>query len=158
MNSTLIILSIIVLHRLPLKSTIMSEVANKVVLLKEDYDLLTGLFSTTKHFELKDLDNYRSLITELNKAVILNRKDFPTDVVRLNSIVTVKDEDTKSVMMFKIVLPIDANIKNRKVSVLAPLGTALIGFKKGDHFTWSVPGGEKHFSIIDVNNHFFKTN
>jgi len=136
----------------------MSEVANKVVLLKEDYDLLTGLFSTTKHFEVKDLDNYRSLITELNKAVILNRKDFPTDVVRLNSIVTVKDEDTKSVMMFKIVLPIDANIKNKKVSVLAPLGTALIGFKKGDHLTWSVPGGEKHFSIMDVNNHFFVTN
>jgi regulator of nucleoside diphosphate kinase len=98
------------------------------------------------------------LITELNKAVILNRKDFPTDVVRLNSIVTVKDEDTKSVMMFKIVLPIDANIKDKKVSVLAPLGTALIGFKKGDQLTWSVPGGEKHFSIMDVNNLLFKNN
>jgi len=136
----------------------MSEAANKVVLLKEDYDLLTSLFSTTRHFAVNDLENYKSLITELNKAVILNRKDFPTDVVRLNSIVTVKDEDTNSVMMFKIVLPIDANIKDKKVSVLAPLGTALIGFKKGDQLTWSVPGGEKHFSIMDVNNLLFKNN
>jgi len=136
----------------------MSETANKVILLKEDYDLLTNLFSTTKHFKTNDVENYKSLIRELSKAVVLNRKDFPPDVVRLNSTVTIKDEDTKSVMMFKIVLPIDANIKNKKVSVLAPLGTALIGFKKGDHLTWSVPGGEKHFSIMDVNNHFFVTN
>jgi regulator of nucleoside diphosphate kinase len=136
----------------------MSEAANKVVLLKEDYDLLTSLFATTKHFEVNELENYKSLIIELNKAVILNRKDFPIDVVRLNSIVTVKDEDTKSVMMFQIVLPIDGNIKNRKVSVLAPLGTALIGFKKGDRLSWPIAGGEKHFSIIDVSNHFFKTN
>jgi regulator of nucleoside diphosphate kinase len=55
-------------------------------------------------------------------------------------------------MAITIVLPQKADIKQKKVSVLAPIGTALIGFRKGQKVSWEVPAGKKDFMIMDVKN------
>jgi regulator of nucleoside diphosphate kinase len=50
------------------------------------------------------------------------------------------------------VLPQQADIKKKKISVLAPIGTALIGFRKGRKVSWNVPAGKKDFKIMEVTN------
>ena len=75
---------------------------------------------------------------------------MPGDVVRLNSVITIKDEQNNKVMDLTLVTPKQANIKEKKVSVMSPVGIALIGFRKGQRVLWRVPLGEKSFYILDV--------
>ena len=130
----------------------MSQTANKVVLLREDYALLTRSFSKTKHLKIKALENYKRLISEINKAVLIDKEHFPSDVVRLNSTVIVKDMDTNQVTTYTIVLPDKVNVKQSKVSILSPIGIALIGFKKGLQFTWKFLSSKHRLSILEVYN------
>lgn len=130
----------------------MSQTANKVVLLKEDYALLTKSFSKTRRLKIKALENYKRLISEISKAVLIDKDHFPPDVVRLNSTVIVKDMDTNLVTTYTIVLPDKVNAKQSKVSILSPIGIALIGFKKGLQFTWKFLSSKQRLSILEVYN------
>jgi regulator of nucleoside diphosphate kinase len=55
-------------------------------------------------------------------------------------------------MELMIVLPDKADIKERKISILSTIGTALIRFRQGKNIRWQVPSGKKTFTILDVNN------
>jgi regulator of nucleoside diphosphate kinase len=92
------------------------------------------------------------LQTELRKAKLVSKEELPLDVVRLNSMVTIRDEKIKKVMQVKLVTPDKADIKERKISVLSPVGTALIGYRKGAKISWQVPAGKKTFTILEVSN------
>jgi regulator of nucleoside diphosphate kinase len=83
---------------------------------------------------------------------VIDDASLPANIVRLGSTVVVKDLMTKRDLTVTIVLPQQADIKQKKVSVLAPIGTALIGFKKGQTVSWDVPSGKKDFKIMNVIN------
>jgi regulator of nucleoside diphosphate kinase len=125
---------------------------NELILMKEDYQLLTqymrGLAGKTKF----DRKNAADLEQELNKARVVSKDDFPSDVVRVNSMVRIQAEDTDEIMDLKLVTPDKADIKKRKISIMAPIGTALIGFRKGQQVQWQVPAGKKTFIILEVIN------
>ena len=87
---------------------------------------------------------------ELKKAKLVETEDLPADVVRLNSKVTIKDEKEGRLLELVVVTPDKADIKQRKISVLSPIGTALIGFCKGHKLKWKVPSGIKSFTILEV--------
>lgn len=123
---------------------------NKVLILKDDYDLLNACVKNTRSVTLKETHQSRSLSEELTRAIVVERDHFPMDVIRLNSMVTITDLATGKDITLTIVLPEYADFKQQKVSVLAPMGTALIGFKKGQNITWQVPAGLKNFLIVDV--------
>jgi regulator of nucleoside diphosphate kinase len=120
---------------------------NPVVITREDYDLLKRL---TDRMPGKEAD--MSLGHELGRAIIVNKDALPPFTVRLNSKVTVVSLDTQRVMEFQIVMPEQADIDQQKVSILSPMGTALIGFRKGEEVLWKVPAGLKRFRILDVVN------
>jgi len=84
----------------------------------------------------------------------VSKEDFPIDVVRLNSTVKVRAEDQDDLMELMLVTPDKADIKKRKISIMAPIGAALIGFRQGEKVKWSVPGGKKTFTIVEVINEF----
>jgi regulator of nucleoside diphosphate kinase len=125
---------------------------NPVVLLKSDFQILNEYIKNLHGMQVNEKENFRRLSEELSKAEQVDIEDFPADVVRLNSTVVIKDMDTKRDMTITIVLPQEADIKQKKVSVLAPIGTALIGFRKGKEVSWEVPAGRKNFLIMDVDN------
>jgi regulator of nucleoside diphosphate kinase len=89
------------------------------------------------------------LLAELKKARLVEDDKLPGDVIRLNSTVQVRDEKDKLVEL-TLVIPSIANIKERKISVMSPVGIALIGCRKGQQVVWRVPQGEKRFFIVDV--------
>lgn len=120
---------------------------NPVVITREDYELLKPL--TERRADKQD---EMSLGHELSRAIIVNKDALPPFTVRLNSKVTVVNQETQRVMEFMIVMPEQADMAQQKVSILSPMGTALIGFRKGEEVLWRVPAGLKRFRILDVVN------
>lgn len=137
---------------MPATTSTSAMVANQVILLKNDYEILNEYVKNLHGMQVNEKENFRKLSQELGKAQLVDVADFPMDIVRLDSTVVIRDVQTKRDMTITIVLPNSADIKQKKVSVLAPIGTALIGFKKGQTVSWEVPAGKKDFIIMDVTN------
>ena len=73
------------------------------------------------------------------QAELLAPDEIPADVITMNSRAELLDLDSNERMEFTLVLPSDADINAGKISVLAPLGTAMLGYRVGDEFEWPVP-------------------
>lgn len=125
---------------------------NQVILTKKDHAILNEYVKNLHGMQVNEKENFRKLSIELGKAQLLEEDNFPGDIVRIDSTVVINDVETKRDMKITIVLPPMADIKQRKISVLAPIGTALIGFRKGQEVSWEVPAGRKTFKITDVDN------
>lgn len=97
----------------------------------------------------KDLD---LLMGELSKAQVVADDEIESDIIRLGSKVEVEDVAANKKMKFQITLPKDADFKQQKISVLSPIGIALIGFRKGMTIEWTLPGGKKTINILEVEN------
>ena len=130
----------------------MEKQNNQLVLRKDDYEILISCLNNMYGRAAFDSQNAEELKNELKKAKLVNEADFPGDVVRLNSKVKIKAEKKGEIMELIIVTPDKANIKERKISIMAPLGTALIGFRQGQKVKWQVPAGKKTFTIMEVIN------
>ena len=130
----------------------MKKTDNKLVLTKDDYKLLISYLNGSRGTTPFDRRNAEELHAELKKARLVDKSDFPVDVVRLNSTVRIKAEDKAEVMELKLVTPDKADIKTKKISIMAPISTALIGFRQGQQVKWKVPAGKKTFTILEVIN------
>ena len=130
----------------------MEKINTRLVLTTEDHKLLTSFLNGVWGKTAFDRKNAEDLKAELKKAKIVNKDNFPIDVVRLNSRVTIKAEDKNELMEIMLVTPDKANIKEKRISVLAPIGTALIGFRQGQKVKWQVPAGKRTFTILEVKN------
>ena len=130
----------------------MQKINNQLVLRKDDYKLLISYLNGWHGKTAFDRRNAEDLQTELKKAKLVNKDDFPEDVVRLNSKVRIKAEDKDEVMELMLVTPDRADIKEKRISIMAPIGTALIGFRQGQKIKWQVPAGKRTFTILEVIN------
>jgi regulator of nucleoside diphosphate kinase len=101
---------------------------------------------------LKAPINLVPLINELNRARKVEPDEMPRDVVKMNSVVSLLNLTTKQVMKIQIVYPQDADISKHKVSIFAPVGTALLGYRKGDKVQWNTPSGSVELEILDILN------
>ena len=115
-----------------------------------DYNILRELVKSAK-----DATNIREialLTQELDRAIVNKEDVFDESIVRMKSKVTVEDLTTKQQMKIQIVMPSQSNIKEGKVSILAPICVAIIGFKENDEVEWQLPSGIKTLKIIAVAN------
>ncbi len=90
------------------------------------------------------------LRAEVERAVVLAAEAFPPEVVRINSIVDVHDLNDGETARYTLCFPEHADITVGRLSVFAPLGTALLGFPSGHEFTWEMPGGPRRLRILGV--------
>ncbi|ASZ12439.1 nucleoside diphosphate kinase regulator [Chitinophaga pendula] len=90
------------------------------------------------------------LKAELERAVIRKKERMPADVVKLHSKVEFRDERSGRVRQVELVLPGQANIQSGKMSILSPIGTALLGYREGDVVLWEVPAGKTSLQILKV--------
>ena len=130
----------------------MQKLNTSLVLTIEDYNLLTSYLNGMWGKAAFDHQNAEELKAELKKAKIVDKDEFPSDVVRLNSRVKIKADGKKELMELTLVTPEKANIKEKKVSIFAPIGAALLGFRQGRKIKWHVPAGKKTFTILEVTN------
>jgi len=132
----------------------MQKLKKQLVVRKDDYEVLLSCIRGGQTKTVFDRQNIEDLETELKKAKLVSKDAFPDNVVRLNSKVKIKEENRDNVIELMLVTPDKADIKQKKISVMAPIGTALIGFQQGEKVAWQVPSGNKTFTIMEVINQF----
>jgi len=84
-----------------------------------------------------------SLLDELTRAEVVADHQVPADVVRMESVVECEDENGGERHVLTLVYPQDADVSAGKVSVLAPVGSALLGLSVGQSIDWAAPGGRQ---------------
>jgi len=92
----------------------------------------------------------QKLKEEVDRAVVVDPSGLPEGYVTLESEVEYEDLESNEVESYIITLPERANIDERRLSVLAPIGTALIGCREGDIVRWNTPGGSRQLKIRRV--------
>jgi regulator of nucleoside diphosphate kinase len=117
----------------------------KLVLLDTDVSRLLQLCKTYGNHQY-----CKTLIEEIGKAQIVDRMELPKDVVTMYSEVEIYDIEDKEASRYVLVYPWEADADSNKLSILAPIGTAIIGYRQGDEIMWKVPGGTRSLRITAV--------
>jgi len=95
-------------------------------------------------------DHLKKLETELNRSIVVKPEEIPSTVITMNSKVALIDLETKEEMVYVLVFPQDANISENKISVLAPIGTAMLGYSLGDIIEWKIPAGVTRLQVKSI--------
>lgn len=95
-------------------------------------------------------EGYAALRAELDRAEVREPADMPPDVVTMNSRVTVEDESGGERLELTLAYPAGAGQPGH-VSVLAPVGSALLGLAKGQQIDWPMPDGRRRrLRVVDI--------
>ena len=124
----------------------MKEKLNPVILSEEDHRQLVAL---TENVSAQGNKQEMTLSYEIERAKVVKEAKLPEGVVRLNSRVRVQDMDSSRELEFTIVLPQLADVKSNKISVLTPMGSALIGLSVGNEIAWKMPAGIRNLKVLD---------
>ncbi|HWV69073.1 GreA/GreB family elongation factor [Chitinophaga sp.] len=115
----------------------------QIIVSLHDYEILKTLC-----YHAPGTDKLRE---ELERATIRKGK-VPADVVQVNSTLRFRDERSGAIRNVQLVLPAASNLQLGKLSILSPIGTALLGYSTGDIIDWEVPAGKTQLHILDVIN------
>lgn len=108
------------------------------------------IIAVAKEFSARDRADLQSLTAELERAEVVPAREMPPKVVTMNSKVVLRDVDSSETMTYTLVFPRQADIDSGRISVLAPVGTAILGYSEGDVVEWPVPSGVRHICIAEV--------
>ena len=112
---------------------------------------LKELIKVAEEFGDKRVVRYlEELDEELDRAEAMKPQEIPDDVITMNSTFRLRDVDTDQEAVYTLVFPGDADSARGKVSILAPIGTAVLGYKIGDMIEWEVPAGRKRFKVEQI--------
>ncbi len=102
---------------------------------KSDFEKIMSLLNVSRN-EIAD-----QLEEEISRAVLVEDGELPEDVVAMNSTVHFTDLDSGKEFTVTLVYPHEAKLEENKISILAPVGAALIGLKVGQRIDWPLPSG-----------------
>ncbi|HEU4627981.1 MAG TPA: nucleoside diphosphate kinase regulator [Steroidobacteraceae bacterium] len=120
-----------------------------IVITELDAAKLRGLLGVFGRAQ-RDQDHLEELALELERAQVVDADTLPGDVVTMHSRVQVTDLTTGERRELVLVFPGQADVPAQRVSVLAPIGTALLGYREGDEVEWPTPGGLRRLRIDKV--------
>jgi regulator of nucleoside diphosphate kinase len=121
-----------------------------IYITENDKSKLKKLLSSTAGFREQDKKTLQDLKFELERAIVVDEGLIDDNIIRMNSTVLLKDMQTRAKHMYKLVYPDEANMSENKISILAPIGTALLGFQVGDLIEWNVPAGKRKLKVQGV--------
>lgn len=124
------------------------QASPSIVLTARDSERLTA-FAAVQNGQLADV--CRILALEIERAMIVEPEKVPPDVVTMNTRVTVRDEGTGRTRVYTLVYPGDEDISIGNLSILTPVGTALIGLSEGETLAWTTRDGqEKELTVVEI--------
>lgn len=120
----------------------------KPIIKKSDYATIKALMEQLSPSEkTKELG---ALQTELHRATVMDDREFPGDLIQLESYFEIRDLQSGKTFCYTLTVPKRANLSEKRLSIFSPLGVALIGFRQGKSFSWEMPGGLRKFVIEKV--------
>ncbi|WP_282113566.1 GreA/GreB family elongation factor [Maribacter stanieri] len=121
-----------------------------LVIEKKEYVVLKRLMNLSGYYKDDTLrKSVQKILGELETAIIRDESEMYEDVIRFNTTVTIISENGWH-KKFKLVMPTDSDIKNDKISILTPMGAAVMGYSEGDSVVWEFPSGEQKLTIEKV--------
>lgn len=112
--------------------------------------LLEELLAETEALRPEWRNDLKALVEELKRAIIVEPEKVPHDVVTMNSRAELVDLHTGDTVIFTLVFPSRANIDAGNISVLAPIGAAMLGYRVNDEFEWRVPDGVRRMRVKQI--------
>jgi regulator of nucleoside diphosphate kinase len=116
----------------------------------EDHRCLAALIESARYDASLSGDDLTALEGELKRARVVPRSRVPSEVITMNSVVRLRDLDTDELEEYELVYPADADMAHNRISVLAPVGTAILGYRLGDVIEWLVPAGPRRLRVEEV--------
>ncbi len=126
------------------------EADRQIVVTSADLERLQMLVESVRQRRRWEDLHLRALAQELDSAEVVEPEDVPADVVTMRSRVRVLDLVSGQESTYTICYPSEADLEAGKLSVLAPIGTALLGYREGDVIEWPVPGGVRVLKIVEL--------
>jgi regulator of nucleoside diphosphate kinase len=126
------------------------SIQRSIVVAEADARRLRGLLAARRQSTAHDGEHLRQLELELERAVLVSAHAVPPEVVTMDSAVSVLDLASGESHDYTLVYPAEADPSAGRISVLAPLGTALLGYREGDELEWKMPGGLRRLRIESV--------
>ena len=124
------------------------SVKNKIYISEFDMKRLKGLIKfAEEHWDKRVVRYLEELDEELDRAEIVKPEEIPTDVITMNSRFRLNNLDSGEEVVYTLVFPGKADSTNGKISILAPVGTAVLGYRVGDTVEWKVPAGLKRLRV-----------
>jgi regulator of nucleoside diphosphate kinase len=124
---------------------------SKIYITEFDIKRLKGLIKfAEERWDKRVVQYLEELNEELDRAEIVKPEEIPTDVITMNSTFRVRDLDSGEEVVYTLVFPGKADSTNGKISILAPIGTAVVGSRVGDTVEWKVPAGLKRLKVREV--------
>jgi regulator of nucleoside diphosphate kinase len=121
-----------------------------ITLEKRDFVYLKGILNVSGFENNRETrESLAKLETELKTAIVLDEAEMPADVIRFNSRISLVVDGSSKVEM-QLVKPQYKDLKTNKISILTPMGSALIGYAKEDQVLWEFPSGLKKITILGV--------
>jgi regulator of nucleoside diphosphate kinase len=121
-----------------------------IIINESDFNGLKDLIETARRSSGAGLSYLLALEGELNRARVVPDAEVPKDVITMNSTVHLYDLDSRETETYTLVFPEDADISQGRISVFAPVGTAVIGYRVGDVIEWMVPSGMRRLKVRSV--------
>jgi len=113
--------------------------SRKIYITETDKHKLLKIIDKTKYDQPKNKEILNELEKEINRAVVIAPDQLPGDVISMNSKVLLAFGDEEE--EYTLVYPEDADISQNRISVLSPIGTAILGYSEGSVIEWKVPDG-----------------
>ncbi|SDX69202.1 GreA/GreB family elongation factor [Flavobacterium degerlachei] len=121
-----------------------------LILCKDEYNsLMRAISISTNNGDKTYKSSLDKLRVELKSARMVDHDDVPKDVIRFNSFVTIYTSFNVE-RCYQIVVPEKSNIQQNRISILSPMGLALLGYANGDSIMWQFPSGVNEIKIIGV--------
>ena len=115
-----------------------------------DMDRLFAMIEQLRKNGFPEQENLTRLENELARSEEVAPEQVAEGVVTMNSRVLLRDEANGQEMQCTLVFPVDADASTNRISVVAPLGTAILGYRVGDVIDWNMPGGVRQYKILRV--------
>ncbi|MFA7566971.1 MAG: GreA/GreB family elongation factor [Alkalispirochaeta sp.] len=127
--------------------------ATRILLTRADYDTLQKIVSSSKRFHKAPIPQFLRFVRELDSAVVLDPEDFPGDVITMRSRVGYTVGQAEEIRYAKLVFPAQTVENKENISILSPLGLALIGEREGAEVEYVAPGGTFRLRVRSVEHH-----
>lgn len=121
-----------------------------IYITESDMERLEELLSVAVRLSVRDFHHLENLTKEVMKAEIVKSTDVPNSVVTMNSKVLLKDLERNEQKTYVLVFPKEANVDQNKISVLSPIGTAVLGCRVGHVLKVKTPAGERRMKIEKI--------
>lgn len=127
-----------------------SKRTTTICITEPDYHRLSALIEKRRETNGTDREYLNKLEAELDRAEIVDPKEVPANVITMRSTVRLKDLVSGDENTYSLVFPTEADFSQGKISVLAPVGTAILGYRSGDTIEWTVPSGLRRLKVDKI--------